>query len=198
MIQNYDDGGHEYGPISQGHQYETITGLMAVPRAVGAPKLVRIHAEYGVRRIKWSASRSQRPPNIPKVEDTQGDRYLGGSVTTELPRYDPIKGGYDFLVSGEYIYLQAVVRETGEARQETNRKPGVDALPTGKYPYFLALQGYQAREAISSVTAGGITDNNWMTKIGGTAKSGGLVDIGTLYPWPLTWFPPAASISQFY
>ena len=139
-----------------------------------AVKLVRIHAEYGVRRIKWSASRSQRPPNIPKVEDTQGDRYLGGSVTTELPRYDPIKGGYDFLVSGEYIYLQAVVRETGEARQETNRKPGVDALPTGKYPYFLALQGYQAREAISSVTAGGITDNNWMTKIGGTAKSGGL------------------------
>jgi len=193
----FDDGGHEYGPTPQAHEYKTVTGLLVVPRAVGDPKLVRIHAEYGLRTVAWSAVRSQRPPVIPSAGDLPGDTYLGGTFTADKPRADPIQGGFDFSASGEYYYLQNVKRDSDDPRQLKNRAPGVDPIPTGAYPHFLSLQASQAREALASINIPGLNKNNLMAKYGRDIADGGLVDTTSLYSWPFPWFPQEASSTLF-
>lgn len=194
----YDDGSHEYGPTPQTHAYETVTGLIVIPRCIGNPKIVRLHSGYGTRRVQWSATRVQRPPVIPAAEDLTNDTYLGGTVWAELPIPDPIRGGYNYHVKGEYVYLQTVVRDAYDPNQQTHRTPGVDSLPTGVYPYQMGLQNSQLADVLTNLdvpeTANVYNVNNIL---GASVGDGGLVDVGSLYPWPFTSYPQAASAPQF-
>lgn len=197
IVPGTNDGAGEYGPTPQSHEYKTVTGLLTIPRAVGAPKVVRIHAEYGLRIAKWEYHRNQRPPVIPKADDilvngVANDTYMGGSVTAGLPRWDPLAGGYNFSIKGEYIYTQTVQRDAGDARQLKNRKPGVDPLPTGKYPYSLQLQTAQ----MLGVLGGGIPITSAITAMADIGRA--VVDTNSLYSFPFTFFPSQASDTTLF
>lgn len=172
----------EYTGSAQTHQYQTVTGLVAVPRANRTlqPKLVRVHAEYGQRVVRWQTGRNGRPPIVPTMSDLVGDRFLGGEVSLPMPTYDPITGGYNWRVSGEYVYLQA-----------RGRRPGVDPLLTGGYPHPVTPQDDAARFVSRGISptppqlAAAATPVEALFMALGAA----LIRHDTQFPWPFTTLP---------
>lgn len=183
-------GASDYGPTPQSHSYHTVTGLLVVPRAVGNPKLVRIHAEYGLRRVKFESHRSDRPPVIPSAGNLTNDLFVGSTLNVALPMFDPIAGGYNHTISGEYLYLQNVIRDSGNVTltSGTARIPGQDPFPTGKYPYPLPIQDYRAADVLASAGLANPTIYSWQTSLGSS-----VVNEQTAYQWPFTFLPHNAS-----
>lgn len=171
-------GAGEYTGVGHTSHYENTTGLVVIPRArEGAtPKLVRVHGDYGMRKVSWSASRKNRPPLIPTQEDLLSDKYVGGVVSADMPIADPISGGYNWSISGEYLYFQSV----------RARKAGFDPLPTGAYPYTIQPQDTIAQSILSATYDTGFS-NVIEGKIAATGAE--VVDQRTLYPWPFTALP---------
>lgn len=184
-------GAGEYTGVTQDSTFENITGLVVVPRAASGstPKVIRVHGDYGLRRVRWSASRNGRPPLIPAQEDLLSDDYLGGTVTTQLPVADPMTGGFNFGVQGEYLYFQSY----------RARKAGVDPLPCGSYPYPLQPQDAIAQQFIPDALqtlagspSGYTVYSNPIETLAGILGAQ-LVDHNKQFPWPFTAIPVEAA-----
>lgn len=176
-------GAGEYTGVAQDSTYENVTGLVVVPRAASGavPKLIRVHGDYGLRRVQWLSARNGRPPIIPAQEDLGSDKYVGGTVTASLPTPDPMTGAFNWKVTGEYTFLQSV----------RARKAGTDPLPTGAYPYPLQPQDAIAQTLLVGVTAGTGYSNPLEDLMAGLGAS--LVNHNQLYPWPFTVIPVEAA-----
>jgi hypothetical protein len=175
----------DYVAYGQDHQYKSCAGVVQVPVAsrTAAHRLIRLHGGFGTRTVKWSASRYGKPPVIPRPESAD-DVLLATSVTPALPRPNEAAGGFDWTVSGEYVFAQV-----------TPRVPGTHALPVGKYPFELPAQDTAARalsRSVSQVTANSYTFNSYYTLLGNR-----LVNIGSgSYIWPFLALPPAFSFGD--
>lgn len=175
-------GGGEYTGVGQTSRFDHRSGLVVVPRAATgvAPKVVRVHCDYGMRVVKWEAARNGRPPLIPAQEDLTSDLYLGGTVDASLPVPDPLTGAYQWRVSGEYAYFQAAGA----------RKAGYSPLPTGAYPYPVMPHDAIAQELARSIPTSGGYSNPLENMIGNLGAQ--LVKHNTLFPWPFTALPKEA------
>ena len=120
------EGAESYRSVRQDHEYTTDIGLLPLPLASPTPRvrLFRLHGGLSMRRVKWSASRAGKPPIIPAAADAGSDVLISTEATPALPVPNSQAGGYDWGVSGEYLYVQT-----------KPRTPGTNALPTGGYPY---------------------------------------------------------------
>ena len=180
-------GGSEYQNTDQTHAYEDVSGLRVVARCApgAAPRLVRVHADYGMRNVAFDYVRSGRPPVVPAPGDvTVGpkttDYYLGGTFSLPTPSPDG-KGGFDWRVTGSYTYLQV-----------TNRIPGTNAIPTGGQPYPIVptdqianqmLLDYGVSLAPNPSLANQL--DTVFTTLGGVA-----IRHDEYFPWPFTTLPP--------
>jgi len=181
-------GSSEYSSAGQRHRYTDVSGLRVVARcAPGAsPKVVRVHADYGMRTVTFDATRAGRPPVVPQpgdvtVGEVTTDVYLGGDFVVPTPAPNQ-KGGYDWNVSGQYTYLQSV-----------NRIPGTHSIPTGGYPFPVVPQDQIFNQMLI---------DNGVPISPGTSASPNPVDAAVrdlsaktvkhneYYPWPLTTLPP--------
>jgi len=168
----------EYAGVQQNHEYHDHSGLRIVARAAdgAAPKIVRIHGDYGTRTVGFEAKRAGRSPIIPRAEDVKSgddttDVYIGGLVSLPMPTPNEQVGGYNWSVSGAYTFLQT-----------PRRIPGVTALPTGGYPYRVVpndqLMG-AALQGVAITTPAATID----------AAAAKIVDHNTLFIWPFTALP---------
>jgi hypothetical protein len=171
-------GGSSYGQYTQDHSYETDPGVTS------AHRVIRLHGGLAMRRVKWTATRTGKPPIIPTPVSTNSDRIIAHSVTTSLPTPNTQTLGYDWAVNGEYLYVQA-----------TPRIAGTHTLPTGGYPFPMGAVDSVASAIISSKignyttpTVGAINPiDSLMTAIGEDAAH---VDHDEdKYLWPFTSLP---------
>lgn len=179
------NGAAEYSTTGQLHSYQDVSGLRIVARckAGAAPRLVRVHGDYGVRTIQWNTSRTGRPPVLPKPGDitdgtTVTDTYIGGSVEVPTPQHNEKEAGYDWTVSGAYTYLQT-----------TNRKLGTHVIPTGGHPHRVLPNDDVARAMIQgagvSLSPGAETPVADMIE----AVAAKYMDHAKLFTWPFTALP---------
>ena len=161
----------EYGFATQNHTYKDVSGLTVVPRAVGHAVVIELHESFGMRQLTFSAMRQNRPPEIPPSGDLQNDTYVGGAIT--LPRPTPVGSGdgYNWMVSGEYTYLQT-----------TNRVAENTGFPTGTVPYDEPLQELAVKvlngNIDSTVGTGDDTTQDYRASINDDT-----------FPWPFTRYP---------
>lgn len=179
--QNYSTvGASEYAGVRQTHEYQDVSGLRVLARAAdgAAPKVVRVHGDYGMRTVSFGAMRSGRPPIIPKAQDvTAGgnttDVYVGGTVSLPMPTPNEKAAGYNWSVAGVYTFVQT-----------PRRIPGTTAMPTGGYPYRV----YPNDELMGSVVAdSGVIGTDPVALIDGVAAK--VVDHNSHYVWPFTALP---------
>lgn len=189
-------GAGAYNRYQQDHSYSTDTGLLVLPLSSKKPdfKIIRLHGGIQTRTVDWVACRQGKPPIIPSAVDTEFDKYLGGTVTVGLPVPNKQQNGYNWTVSGSYLYVEAAPRV-----------PGVNTLPTGNAPYATepmdstANAGYLANAA--AITAGfqaladapAAADPVAPIDVVGQAVSGGVDHLNDQYIWPYTFFPPIFS-----
>lgn len=187
-------GVNEYTGNHQLHTYEDVSGLRVVPRACAdsQPKVIRIHGDYGLRRVAWTSARVGRPPVVPKPEDIViespdgsyrlvTDTYLGGMVDLPLPQINERQAGYDWEVGGSYTYLQT-----------HNRRLGTDPMPTGGHPHLVFPNDAMAArilidEGITIEASSGTSENVDALAIDAIAAK--IVDHTRTYPWPFTTLP---------
>lgn len=143
LAQRTDPDRASYNEYSQDHEYTYKSGLAVMPVLGNTPRhrVLRLHSGFGMRRVAWSTSRRGSPPMIPTMSDTAGDTFLSGTVTPVLPNPNDNSGGYNWAVSGEYLFVQ-----------NSPRIAGVNALPTGNYPFVVSLQGGIGSDLIGSET----------------------------------------------
>lgn len=178
-------GSSEYVNADQQHSYDDVSGLRVVARcAPGAsPKLVRIHQDYGMRTVSFQSARTGRPPIVPTPGDISVganvvDKYLGGTFALPTPQRDD-KGGYNWVVSGTYHYLQV-----------TNRIPGVNVMPTGGLPYPVVPTDQIANQMLLDygIPVSPLLPNPLDTAL--TALGAAAVKHDEYFPWPFTSLPP--------
>lgn len=179
-----DSGSHtEY---KQDNDYTYDSGLVVMPVLGLTPKhrVIRLHSGVGMRTVTWRASRTGAPPIIPAAVDTDGDKLLGTVVTPVLPAPNEQAKGYNWLVTGEYTFVQT-----------TPRIAGTNAFPTGNYPYIVSPQcdvgadliGSQAASIIRNNPGTDVTDQITELAVQRAPVSNGVVT------WPFTVLPAAAS-----
>lgn len=129
QVERLEQGGHQdYKGFAQKNDFQHDLGLVVLPVAsrTAAHRVIRLHGGYATRRVTWRADRTGRPPIIPAAADTEGDKLLSASVVPRLPV--PMRGeaGYEWSVSGEYVYVQNTPRVAGET-----------TFPVGNYPFVV-------------------------------------------------------------
>ena len=178
-------GATEYGGTGQQHAYQEVSGLRVLARAAdgAAPKIVRIHGDYGLRTVSFESTRVDRPPIVPKGEDIRSgdvvtDVYLGGHIALPTPSPNEKSGGFNWTVTGTYQYVQTPMR-----------RPGTTCLPTGGYPHPLypqdTLMSMVMRDAAVGDPPAGVSAAAYVVD----EVSRKTVDHNTLYTWPFTYLP---------
>lgn len=114
-----------YEEYSQNNTFSQDFGLVVLPVAgqVSAHRVIRLHGGFGIRIAKWHASRIGKPPVIPSAGNTADDTILSATIAPSLPVPNST-GVYDWIVNGEYAYVQNMVRT-----------PGLSAFPVGDFPF---------------------------------------------------------------
>ncbi len=174
-----------YSDYQQQHSYAHMPGVViaASSSRTGQPRLVRVGGAYGTRTVGFTATRVGMPPVLPAAADTEGDKYIGGSISVPMPRANSRDGTYTFNASGSYVYLQNEVRVPGES-----------PLPTGSTPFGAPVQDFAAYTRLSGIPGFDALLN------GGTSSNpsrdllnfAGLYDYDDEYPaegWFLTGLP---------
>jgi len=141
-----------YERYTQGHTYRDMPGVVVAPSSnrTGYARLLRTHGKAAVREVTFDAARIGAPPALPKPENTDGDTFISADVTLPLPAANARTGTYTFMAAGRYTYLQ----------DGAGRVPGTDPLPTGGYPYPLAVQGLIATVAYADAIAAAVGQAN--------------------------------------
>lgn len=183
---NYTGAGSaSYTNYAQDHHYENETGLVVLPVAstVAKRRIIRLHGGTGTRRVQWTASRKGKPPIIPVPETTAYDTLIASRVTPALPSPDPNTGGYNWTISGEYVYSQVKPRQVG-----------TDTLPTGAFPFVVGVSDTLAATlaapflaVFQAAQAGSLNPFDAVVK----AISANLSHESDTFFWPFTYLPPA-------
>lgn len=183
LTQHSGDGYKDY---TQRHDYADSPGVIVAPSSnrLGSARLLRVHGKYATRTVTWSAVRDGAPPVVPAAGDTDGDTFIGGTVSLPLPAANARDGTYTFAASGVYGYLQ-----------DTPRVPGTDPLPTGGYPYTLAVQdtvaGVRYKDEIAAaVTSGDPNPAAYVVAAAGLAYTGSAATGWYLTGLPAQTFSP--------
>lgn len=172
----------EYGAKND---YHNNRGLIVCPVAgrTAGHRVIQLHGGFGTRTVRWKAKRAGAPPVIPAAANTAGDTLLSEHVMPFQPIPDE-KGGYDWLVTGEYTFVQ-----------NAPRVAGINAFPAGEFP-FMTPQGRIAEQIVGLYGASIISQ---------TPLTREVVDLFTEYAttqtyrtegvpvWPFTVLPAAAS-----
>lgn len=177
-----ENGIQDYESYNQDHAYQVDSGVVQLPVAsrVSAHRLIRLHGGIGARRVTFAASRHGRPPFIPAATDLAGDTLLGTTLVASLPRPNEAAGGFDWSVTGEYVYAQNVPRT-----------PGADAFPVGSFPFVLPTQQTIASALVKTVPVPYSPSN---FNLFFTAAGERIVDPESgAYVWPFLVLPPACA-----
>lgn len=125
---------------SSDDEYIRNEGYLVLPVAgpVGTPpKVVRLHAPFGIRKHHFKVAKEVVPPIMPAIGDTQsGDMFLGAgfSVTATMAGSQQ---AYAFGGSGTYSYVQAMwpfTDMTGNQYPGLRGDPGI-TVQTSDYPF---------------------------------------------------------------
>jgi hypothetical protein len=134
-----DNEAASYAGYHAKNDYSHDLGVVVMPVASATPahRLIRLHGGVGYRTVRWEARRVGAPPTIPAAGDTGGDTLLATHVVPHLPVPDTA-GGYDWIVGGEYTFVQ-----------NAPRVAGVNAFPAGEHP-FQTVQSKIATNIVGS------------------------------------------------
>lgn len=136
-----------YENVSQVSTYTRDLGLLTLPVAGpdGSPaRIIKTHAVMGYRSFNFNESKRGSPPMFPMMQDTSsGDKLLGGSLSFPLPGLNGDQSGYDYAVSGSYLYLQDGPLLSGDTSnypnsQSRNFNPN---SPTSSYSSSTTMYG---------------------------------------------------------
>lgn len=186
-----DPDGSSYNEYSQDHEYTYKSGLAVMPvlGATPAHRVLRLHSGFGMRRVSWSAGRTGSPPMLPAMANTSGDTFLGGRVTPVLPNPNEPAAGYNWAVTGEYLYVQNSPRIVGE-----------NAFPTGNYPFVVSPQARVASEligndvvALVNATSPSVDPTDAVSELISEAVRENFVSGTGVVTWPFTLIPAVAS-----
>lgn len=182
-----------YRAYEQEHTYSSDLGYLVLPIAQRTPgwRRIRLHGGLAFRKVKWSATRFGLPPVIPRADDLGTDLILSHTICPALPTPNPDHAGYNWTITGEYVYLQGDPREIG-----------VDSFPTGGFPFPIAPNDVIASGLVDSPPAdaslnlANVTDssnpsNDLVIRLGEEAIA------GDLYSWPFTSLAPSFSDQLF-
>lgn len=183
-----------YIEYAQNHAYRSDLGYVVMPVAQRTPawRRIRLHGGLAFREVRWRAARAGLPPIVPAAEDVGTDLILSSTFVPHLPTPNPDQGGYNWTIEGTYVYLQG-----------NPRTPGVDAFPTGAFPFGIAPNDAiaqsmgvgpvdQAELDMDDVTESVNPSNELVVNLGEEAISS-----SEYYKWPLTSFPPAFTLNSF-
>lgn len=174
--------GREY---RQEHHFSHERGVVVLPLAARVPahRKIRLHGGYGLRKVKWRTERVGSPPMIPAAVDTATDTILCETVVPHLPQPNAQHNGFNWVVEGEYVFVQNTPRVAGE-----------NAFPTGYYPFLVepqsssisAVFGSYARSLYSSITSDDVDKLELLTEyiFNRTSRK----EDGTMF-WPFTVHP---------
>ena len=181
-----------YPGISQEHEYDYDTGLMYLPIASDTPERparIRFHAGFGRRDVRWKAVRKNSPPVIPvaKIDNDDDsdtarpfDRCESSRTTVHLPIPDPSNGTFTYAAEGVISYVQS--------GPDGPRVPGVDALPSAGFPFYLGRIDDIAGESLVGYSDGSGTGRP-SQKLGTFLEQKIELTSGFV-PWPTTLYSP--------
>jgi len=128
--------------------YDRDEGLLAIPvmgPAGTPPKVVRVHAAIGYRRVNWAYNKRGAPPIMPSMSNTtdNNDIFLGGDLSLPVPALGGDQNQLDYVATGEYTYVQNVSGSGCRLAQydPAQGKIGITPSPMGKFqtghhPYY--------------------------------------------------------------
>lgn len=184
-------GANSYDKYQQDHRYEYDNGLVVMPVAsrTAAHKVVRLHGGVGIRRVSFDTVRRGKPPVIPTMADTNWDTFVGGTVTAMTPIPNFQTGGFNWHVSGEYLYVQTEPRVVGQ-----------NTIPTGGYPFPVAPNDALATSYASGAAGAAFAnaaDGTNANEAAAEAVGNDIVDHDNeRYVWPFTMMPTIFSNDQ--
>lgn len=126
-----------YNSNNGGSSYTREEGLLVMP-VMGVPgtppRIVRVHAPYGTREVRFAYSKRGTPPIFPSLgvntptDPITGnqDIFLSGSLTASTPTIGGNEDQLDYAVTGHYTYIQSNLRgpndnyQTGQIPYQTN------------------------------------------------------------------------------
>jgi hypothetical protein len=189
------DSGGAYSGYTQDHTYNYDPGVVAAPLASALPqvRLIRLHGGFQTRKVDWTASRNGKPPVIPAAVDTVYDKLVGAVAVVGLPVPNRDAAGYNWNLSGSYLYVGAAPRI-----------PGVHALPTGSHPYPVEPQNSLAQERAANMSSeieaaaeaiANAAEDDTPKSITDAVSALLATDnqLGVDQPWPFTFFDPIFS-----
>lgn len=158
---------------------------MPIAGRVPGVRRIRLHGGFAFRRVTWSASRTGKPPVIPTPTDVGYDLILSHTVTPSLPDENPNIAGYNWRVKGEYLYIQG-----------WPRRPGIDSLPTGSYPYLVQPNDTIATSLASPIYPGAVASASSVNPLFPNPNNDTMCILGVQavhgddFVWPFTALPP--------
>lgn len=176
--------------VDSTHAYDA--GILILPVASLTPKTAkcRVHGGYGLRRASFAGIKKDTPPILPTARDIRDpitgdvvDTLVSAALVIKQPTPNPTGLGYDWSVSGEYVYVT-----TRPAADGGPRVPGLSVLPATRLPFPITPQDPAATSLIST-SQGGDYDTAYLAL---TPVASFTTDIqnGT-FVWPFTVLPPA-------
>ena len=166
------------GPLKSDHQsasydgevnassYSYDKGLLVIP-VMGPdgtpPKVIRVHAPVGYRKVQWSYKKRATPPIMPSMSDTpSGDLFLTGDLSLPVPALGGAQNQLDYVAAGEYTYVQNVSGSGARiaeysAPSSVSQVSAMRKFQTGRHPYFTPSL------AAAILAAGGVQQQNQQT-----------------------------------
>lgn len=211
-----DPNSGAYRDYQQSHSYELDPGILYLPvasREPTRPARIVLHGGYGTRTVDWSAIKLNNPPTMPNcpvdrdedydtyaemIADSERaddaavrplDRVVSSVTVVDLPIPNVDNGTYTFSARGRMVLVQA-----GPLGP---RVPGVDALPTGRRPFYLGRLDDQGGDLLSGFT---FQSNSVLAP--SQQLSTYLITKPDMLnedrPWPITVFPETYFVPQLY
>jgi len=127
-------------------------GIIACPIATDGTdptqpivEIIQAYAPQAHRVVNMDMSKQSNPPAIPSpiTATTFGDVLLSTAVSIPLPSIGMDNNTLDYSVHGQYVYIET-----------QPRMPGVDSLPTGKYPFQLPVISQQLTSSMAQGDGG--------------------------------------------
>lgn len=175
------DPSGSYRSYEQDHDYDYDGGVIPIPTSGSTPQFVsiRVHGGFGMRTVKWSTSRNDKPPIIPEMVNLEGDTFLSGNVQFALPQPNPQSGSMSWHVAGEYRYVQS-----------SPRLVGTGVFTTGRVPYYTPGVDGIASTILAPLVVGAATLTSVSTALAATVDHN-----NGNYLWPFSFHSPVFTSS---
>lgn len=169
-------GIEDYRLAEGSQEYTYHRGTTVMPLSNGGHAVVRLHGGVGYRTMRFDYGREGRPPLLPTMADGNRDTLLSATLKPRTPTPDT-NDGYNWRVSGEYVFVQ-----------NTPRVGGTDAFPAGNPPFGhfkAAKRAYDITPSGAIVTSGGDPVGDTINNMGSIVSQ----TYGTDWFWPYTGLP---------